>query len=84
MNPAYDIGDFYELSEKLRSLNKDMQLITDYQQKNNIRDEKYKEMCEFNLDDPDFPTKRVGMLCCGRNEAIDLEFTKTEIAETKR
>jgi hypothetical protein len=65
INPAYNIGSYYELSEKLRLLSKEMQMVDEYIAKNNYTMAKYVEMMDNYEHDVNFPKKSSGGLCGG-------------------
>jgi hypothetical protein len=63
VNPAYDIGSYYELSEKMRMLSKEMQMVEQYMTTNNLNPSKYSDMMATAQHDNDFPKKKSGF--CG-------------------
>lgn len=81
INPAYYIGSYYELSEQLRVLSKELQIVDDYIERNNYTVAKYADMMEMSQHDEDFPKKSNGY--CG-TKPIDYQETNDAIAETKQ
>ena len=83
VNPAYNIGSYYELSEKIRLLSKEMQMVDEYIAKNGYTLAKYVDMMENYKHDETFPKKSGGGIC-GGTKPIDYQETKDAIAEIKK
>jgi hypothetical protein len=82
INAAYDIGSYYELSEKLRAIKKDKMMVENYMKENKLSAQKFAEMAENSGGNKDFPHKVTGI--CGRITPLDYKEIVEAYNETKR
>ena len=81
VNPAFKIDSFYETSQKMRDLSKDLMIVTDYCEKNKISEDKYTDMAQNADSIEGFPMKKTGYFW--GYEPIDLQKTKSELEAAK-
>jgi hypothetical protein len=82
VNPCFDIGDFYKLSEKYNNLMKEKGIVDAYKEEHKLDEEGYKAHStgdEFYADG--FPKKGAGL--CSSGEAISEEELKKNIEEVE-
>jgi hypothetical protein len=82
VNFAFNISNFYKLTDKFNALQKKDQLIEVYCKSNKMEKEKYSELAEDPENCPkDFPSEKKGM--CKPKQILNYKDIKAEIESTK-